>query len=240
MWTNPHLRLIVDWHGQLQVTDPTDPGWVKWRPSEPTSPHWYQPEHLERLVAAYVTHEAHAGMSVREFVTGFRGLTGSAKGKQVLAQTGMARTMMADLANGRARLGRDRPAAGRDARALPPGEAGPARGDRPRPPGGPARRARLRDGLVQLQEDPRRDRLAALGRRDRIRLVPGSRPSRGSSPGSTGRRGSAIRSAPWAIRGLAGHAAPRAARRRRLRRGVHLACPRVAYTDRGKSAVVIR
>jgi hypothetical protein len=55
---------------------------------------------LERLVAAYVSDPAHEGMSVREFVTQFRGLSSTAKGKQVLAETALARTDLAGLANG--------------------------------------------------------------------------------------------------------------------------------------------
>jgi hypothetical protein len=39
-------------------------------------------------------------MSVREFVTQFRGLSGTTKGKQVLAETGMTRTALGELANG--------------------------------------------------------------------------------------------------------------------------------------------
>jgi hypothetical protein len=32
-------------------------GWTKWRPSDPTSPHWYGASHLERLMAAYIAYE---------------------------------------------------------------------------------------------------------------------------------------------------------------------------------------
>jgi DNA topoisomerase VI subunit B len=101
-WLNPHLKLTVNWDEvRYQPQEPTAPAWAKWKPSDPTSPHWYTPQMLERLVAAYVSDPAHAAMSVREFVTQFRGLTSSAKGKQVLAETGMTRTALGDLANGR-------------------------------------------------------------------------------------------------------------------------------------------
>jgi DNA topoisomerase VI subunit B len=100
-WLNPHLRLTVTWGDQTPVTkEPTSPAWVKWGPSYPTSPHWYTAPMLERLVAAYVSDPAHEGMSVREFVTQFRGLSSTAKGKQVLTETGMTRTALAGLANG--------------------------------------------------------------------------------------------------------------------------------------------
>jgi DNA topoisomerase VI subunit B len=104
---NPHLKITADWNGagpedsRRLSLEPTAPAWVKWKPSDPTSPHWYTPQTLERLVAAYVSDPAHEAMSVREFVTQFRGLTSSAKGKQVLAQTGMTRTALGELANGR-------------------------------------------------------------------------------------------------------------------------------------------
>jgi DNA topoisomerase VI subunit B len=99
-WLNPHLKITADWGADQYASVPTATDWAKWKPSDPTSPHWYTPPMLERLVAAYVSDPAHAAMSVREFVTQFRGLTSSAKGKQVLAETGMARTGLGDLANG--------------------------------------------------------------------------------------------------------------------------------------------
>lgn len=104
-WLNPHLKVTVRWprggagDGYLKFA-PTAADWPKWRPSDPTSPHWYTAQQLERLIAAYVSHPAHQGMSVREFLTGFRGLTSSAKTKQVLAETGMTRTALRDLADG--------------------------------------------------------------------------------------------------------------------------------------------
>jgi DNA topoisomerase VI subunit B len=102
LWLNPHLTLTADWRGDNILDSAcTLPAWAKWKPSDPTSPHWYTPQTLERLVAAYVSDPGHAAMSVREFVTQFRGLTSSAKGKQVLAQTGMTRTALGELANGR-------------------------------------------------------------------------------------------------------------------------------------------
>ena len=102
VWLNPHLTLSLSWQGKPESWVPgTNPAWNKWKPDNPTSPHWYRPEHLERLIAAYVTHPGHATMSVREFVTGFRGLTGTAKGSQVLAETGMTRRNLASLADGK-------------------------------------------------------------------------------------------------------------------------------------------
>ena len=101
-WLNPHLALTVDWCGRSITTKATDPSWKKWLPSEPTSPHWYGQEEFERLVSAYVAHDQDRGAdrSVRELVKEFRGLTGSAKQKVVLQDTGLTRTNLSALANG--------------------------------------------------------------------------------------------------------------------------------------------
>lgn len=98
---NPHLSLSVDWRGEKQQYAATDPAWSKWKPSDPTSPHWYRHDHLERLIAGYIAHDADVGRAprtVREFVSEFRGLSGSAKQKLVLETSGFARTTLADLA----------------------------------------------------------------------------------------------------------------------------------------------
>jgi hypothetical protein len=76
-WLNPHLTLAVDWFGERSCTAATAPDWQKWRPSEPTSPHWYEAQHLERLIGAYLTHDRDTGRqrTVRELVSEFRGLS---------------------------------------------------------------------------------------------------------------------------------------------------------------------
>ncbi len=98
---NPHLTLVVDWFGKRTTTKATNPGWAKWLPSEPTSPHWYGQDEFERLVSAYITHDQDrtTDRSVRELVKEFRGLTGTAKQRAVLEDTGLARTNLSALAN---------------------------------------------------------------------------------------------------------------------------------------------
>ena len=101
---NPHLTLTLDCFGEVTRTEATVPGWDKWRPSSPTSPHWYEPEHLERLIGAYVTnasHNGHAGRTVREFVSEFKGLSSTIKQKAVLAEAGLARAPLSSLIAGR-------------------------------------------------------------------------------------------------------------------------------------------
>jgi DNA topoisomerase VI subunit B len=99
---NPHLTLTVDWFGSRTTIKATNPKWSKWLPSDQTSPHWYQVEDFERLVSAYITSDQDRGADrlVREFVAEFRGLHGSAKGKTVLEETGLTRTNLSALANG--------------------------------------------------------------------------------------------------------------------------------------------
>ena len=97
---NPHLSLTCDWFGErllnVNATDSTD--WKKWNPCDPTSAHWYGPEHFERLVAAHLSHDTYS--TIRELVAEFRGFTGSAKQKRVLDSTGLHRAPLSALVNG--------------------------------------------------------------------------------------------------------------------------------------------
>jgi DNA topoisomerase VI subunit B len=238
-WVNPHLSLTVDWRGVNFATEATRADWIKWRPSEPTSPHWYRPEHLERLVAAYVTHEGHAGMSVRELVSQFRGLSGSAKGKALLAQTGMTRTALAELANGQL----DKPAIARLLEAM-------------RAQSRPVKPARL--GVIG--QDHLDARLAGLGaeaesvnyRRQMgvtdglpwvVEVAFGWCPDLGCRRLVTGVNWSPGIGNPFRQMGKHGASLDTLLERQRIDEDcvlvLHLASPRVAYTDRGKSAVVI-
>ncbi len=49
-WFNPRLSLHGAWDGADFVNvEATNPDWTKWRPSDPTSPHWYTETRLQRL-----------------------------------------------------------------------------------------------------------------------------------------------------------------------------------------------
>lgn len=99
-WLNPHLSLTLRWMGDVVVkVRPTNTEWSKWKPSDPTSPHWYQPQHLERLIAGYISNER--DITVREFVSEFHGLSGTAKQRRVLEATGLARERLSNLVHGR-------------------------------------------------------------------------------------------------------------------------------------------
>ena len=99
---NPHLTITTHWFGERTENAATAPDWSKWRPSNPTSPHWYRVDHLERLVAAYIAHDADVGRerTVRELVAEFRGLSSTAKQRAIAAATGMPRARLSDLWNG--------------------------------------------------------------------------------------------------------------------------------------------
>lgn len=99
VWLNPHLAITVDWCGKQEIkAKPTDPAWTKWLPSDPTSPHWYGPEHLERLIAGYIANGRE--ITVRELVSEFRGLSGTAKQTAVLKTTGLSREPITCLVDG--------------------------------------------------------------------------------------------------------------------------------------------
>jgi DNA topoisomerase VI subunit B len=95
---NPHLSLTCDWFGKrLLNIQGFDPGWVKWKPSDPTSAYWYGREHVERLVAAHLTNDSFS--TIRELIAEFRGFAGSAKQKLVLDATGLHRSPLSALKN---------------------------------------------------------------------------------------------------------------------------------------------
>lgn len=96
-WLNPHLMLSLDWFGEHISVDATAQDWPKWKPSDPTSAHWYTPDRLERLIAGYIANDATSRRTIREFVAEFRGLSGSAKQKAVLDKVGLSREPLTAL-----------------------------------------------------------------------------------------------------------------------------------------------
>lgn len=104
-WINPHLTLGVKWNRNgcdpVQWTVPaTDPTWRKWRPSDPTSPHWYDEARLTRLIANNIAHAQDHGTPCRtvwDFVREFRGLSATAKARQITDAVGTSRMSLADF-----------------------------------------------------------------------------------------------------------------------------------------------
>jgi hypothetical protein len=96
---NPHAKFTLNWFKKKFTWTPTNTTWNKWKPNRPTSAHWYELSHFERLIGAYVTHDKYAGTDrlVSEFIAEFDGLTGSQKRAKVLTDTGMQRAHISDL-----------------------------------------------------------------------------------------------------------------------------------------------
>jgi hypothetical protein len=100
---NPHATIHLDWFGTRTVWGATAPSWQKWKPDRPTSAHWYERQHLERLVGAYITHDRDAGKEdrlVSDFLGDFDGLSRSGKRARVLKDTGLKRVPLSALVVG--------------------------------------------------------------------------------------------------------------------------------------------
>jgi Histidine kinase-, DNA gyrase B-, and HSP90-like ATPase len=100
-WLNPHLSLSVTWDGEpVFEAEPTSLDWTRWRPSAPTSAHWYNAETLQRLIGAEVAFAEDHGLSqrpVREFIAEFRGLSSTAKTKAICDGLGLSRRSLAEV-----------------------------------------------------------------------------------------------------------------------------------------------
>jgi hypothetical protein len=78
---NPHATFKIG----KKIIQATDIYWKKWKPTDPTSPHWYTPETLRNLIAGYISRERNGGSpkTVREFISEFRGLARTDKAKEL-------------------------------------------------------------------------------------------------------------------------------------------------------------
>jgi hypothetical protein len=100
VWFNPHLSLRGVWFGREFVNvSAINPNWEKWRPRNPTSAHWYDDTRLRRYLAAHVARDRDLGQhrTVREFVSEFRGLSGSAVQRKILAEVGCSHQSLAQF-----------------------------------------------------------------------------------------------------------------------------------------------
>jgi hypothetical protein len=100
VWFNPHLTLCGV-HGRRSFIDvkATNPAWEKWRPSNPTSAHWYDEARLQRYLAAHVARDRDLGQrrTAREFIAEFRGLSGTAVQRKILAEVGCSHQSLAQF-----------------------------------------------------------------------------------------------------------------------------------------------
>ncbi|MDQ3253319.1 MAG: hypothetical protein M3R15_05325, partial [Acidobacteriota bacterium] len=64
-----------------------------------TSPHWYSAERLRALIAAYINAESNGAQprTVREFISEFRGLSATQKQKSILQIAGLSSVYLRDL-----------------------------------------------------------------------------------------------------------------------------------------------
>ena len=99
-WLNPHATITLRWDGKsLFAAKATDPTWRKWRPSDPAPAAWYDDESFARLIAACVADDQDHGRDrmVREFVAEFRGCTRSDIQKRLLDAVDAARMPLREL-----------------------------------------------------------------------------------------------------------------------------------------------
>jgi hypothetical protein len=99
-WFNPHLSLRVTWDDKEVIAiGASNPAWQKWRPRDPTSAHWYDETRLQRYMAAHVARDRDLKRDrpVREFIAEFRGLSGTAKQRQVLAEVGCSHVSLSQF-----------------------------------------------------------------------------------------------------------------------------------------------
>ena len=95
---NPHATF--SYHGGFEVEFPkTSTECSKWTPSNPTSAHWYDPDRLSSLIGGYLANERETGVkrTVRDFVGEFRGLSSTQKRKKVTEAVGLSRSYLHDL-----------------------------------------------------------------------------------------------------------------------------------------------
>ncbi len=240
---NPHLTLVISWFGERREIAATAPDWAKWRPSNPTSAHWYRVEHLERLVAAYLAHDADCGRerTVHELVAEFRGLSGSAKQKAIAAAAGLPRARLSELWDGGPEaIGRLLAAMQAASRPVRPAQLGVI---------GREHLAQRLAGMGAVMESF--EYRKAAGITDGVPWLVETAFGWVGDDSTAGRQ--LITGVNWSpgivnpFRALGRYGQSldalleqqRAGRREPIVLVLHLACPRVEYTDRGKSAVVI-
>ena len=100
-WVNPHLSVRMSWNGKECVNyTASNADWTKWLPSNPTCPHWYDYQRFERYMAAHVARRQKKGQAqftVREFLSEFRGLTSTIKQKAILEEFAASRMPLAEF-----------------------------------------------------------------------------------------------------------------------------------------------
>jgi DNA topoisomerase VI subunit B len=245
-WLNPHLTLRESWNGERKIDiKASNPTWKKWLPSWPTSAHWYDVSRFRRYMAAHIAHRD--DITVREFISEFLGLSATAKQKQILMETGASHVSLHNFfglhkAN-TANITKLLTALKRHSKVVQPAELGIIGKDH--------LFAMLEKAGGNSKTFTYQKRLGETGGLPRVvevafgvdeRGLRGRGPSRKEitgvnwSPGinnpfrQLGRRGAGLDEILSEVR---------ASSSKPIIIVIHVACPRVAYTDRGKSAIVV-
>lgn len=97
---NPHLDLSIETPDRERTFAASRPafGGDKWTPADPTSAHWYDAELFADLVRGYIS--ADVDPTVRAFVGTFDGLSSSKKQRAVLDGMNLSRTRLSNLQDG--------------------------------------------------------------------------------------------------------------------------------------------
>ncbi|MFC1862908.1 hypothetical protein ACFL1Z_03025 [Thermodesulfobacteriota bacterium] len=99
---NPHASFIYHGVDYKAKDDRSLTDFFKWSPSHPTFSHWYTVERMRDLIAGYVNLERNGARqkTVREFVSEFKGLSSTGKQKQVTDACGFSRSYLHDFIEG--------------------------------------------------------------------------------------------------------------------------------------------
>jgi DNA topoisomerase VI subunit B len=97
---NPHAMIRLTWDGTTMVkAKAASRSWHKWRSSEPAPAAWYEFESFSRRIAASIAHDLKGGRdrTLREFIAEFRGCTRSDIQKQILDAVGGTRVPLSEF-----------------------------------------------------------------------------------------------------------------------------------------------
>src|SRR5271165_280941 len=88
-WVNPHATLSFNSSLDDALSfehEATNPDWTKWKPTDPTSPYWYDLGSSRTLMAAEINKARRSNAvqrTVAAFIADFRGLAGTGKRKDI-------------------------------------------------------------------------------------------------------------------------------------------------------------
>lgn len=246
-WLNPHLSLRVTWNGEAKIDiKASNPAWPKWLPSWKTSAHWYDQSRFRRYMAAHIANRGN--ITVREFISEFRGMTGTAKQKAVLAETGASHVSLHNFfgihkAN-TSNIGKLLASIRKHTKPVRVAELGVIGKDHfyrlMEQVGGDPKTFTYNRSLSETGGIPRVTEFAFGIHRDGLSAARGP-----SGKIITGVNWSPGINNPFRQLGRGGESMDsilrdvRANTSEPIIAALHMACPRVAYTDRGKTAIVV-